>query len=309
MKTLSFCYSHRAVKVSDSSCNSRRRPLISRLLKSSSQTQSSVQNSVSCVYKSELSSSDKKLLITLTWTNDVVRRGFDVEFVDGRSTRDSDVRKSKGYTLFDFNGAKIELFWNLSEAEYDNGCEPCRKFYLVIAVDAELCLKLGDTFDSDETVTEIEKSLKIAKTVYFTRRERFSGNTFYATSAKFCEDGAHHEIVIKCVKENDGSGAESPLLLVLVDGRKLVRVGNLMWNFRGSQTIFLDGLVVDVMWDVQEWLFDLGLGSRSGPSRAAVFLFRTRTGTDSRVWYEEKNLFGEHLEFSLVICGGKKFQD
>ncbi|KAE9467499.1 hypothetical protein C3L33_00599, partial [Rhododendron williamsianum] len=46
-------------------------------------------------------------------------------------------------------------------------------------------------------------------------------------------------------------------------------------NFRGNQSIFVDGLVVDLMWDVHDWLFN----QKSG---IGVFMFRTRSGLDSR---------------------------
>uniref|UniRef100_A0A7N0RHJ1 DUF868 family protein n=1 Tax=Kalanchoe fedtschenkoi TaxID=63787 RepID=A0A7N0RHJ1_KALFE len=307
MKTLSLCHCRHAINVSDSYCSARRRPFVTPRLRKPTVQVPSRQDSVSCVYKSELvssSSSREELLITLTWTRDLVRRGFDLELLDARSKRGSGcayrLRKVKGYSSFDFDGSRIEVWWNLSAAEYDNGCEPGGQFYLMMAVDSELCLKLGNNFSADERVKKMETSPGLSKTVCFSRRERFSGSTFYSTKAKFCDSGKEHDIRIKCVKETDESGAERPLLLVLVDGRKMVRVANLEWNFRGNQTIFFEGLVVDVMWDVQEWFFNSG--------RDAVFLFRTRSGPDSRLWFEEKNLFGDQLEFSLVISGCKKHQ-
>uniref|UniRef100_A0A7N0V1Q1 DUF868 domain-containing protein n=1 Tax=Kalanchoe fedtschenkoi TaxID=63787 RepID=A0A7N0V1Q1_KALFE len=293
MKTMSLCYSQHAIRVSDSHCSARRRPL----RKSPAQIPS-LQTSVSRVYKSELA--QKQLLITLTWTRDLARKGFDLDLLDSRLKCAFEFREAKGYGSGDFNGSELVVCWDLSAADYGNGCVPGGRFYLMIAVDSELCLKLGSAFNSDEKAMRIEASPKVAKTVCFSRREMFSGNTFYSTKAKFRDDGPEHDIVIKCVKDTDRSGLESPLLLVLVDGRINARVTNLHWNFTGNQTIFLDGLVVDLMWDVRDWFFD----SVSG--RAAVFLFRTRSGPDSRLWYEEKNLFGDHLEYSLVICGCKK---
>ncbi|CAI0454141.1 unnamed protein product [Linum tenue] len=61
----------------------------------------------------------------------------------------------------------------------------------------------------------------------------------------------------------------------------------MQWNFRGNQTIFVDGLLVDLMWDVHDWFFHPEATTATAPA-AAVFMFRTRSGLDSRLWPEEK---------------------
>ncbi|GAB2301456.1 hypothetical protein Dimus_035478, partial [Dionaea muscipula] len=69
--------------------------------------------------------------------------------------------------------------------------------------------------------------------------------------------------------------------------------------------IFVDGLLVDLMWDVHDWLFNLLSGS-------AVFIFRTRSSGifDNRLWLEENHKMmmpqthmEEHqrVDFSLLI--------
>ena len=81
----------------------------------------------------------------------------------------------------------------------------------------------------------------------------------------------------------------------------MIRVKRLHWNFRGNQTIFVDGLLVDLLWDVHDWFFN---PSSSG---YAVFMFRTRSGMDSRLWLEEKNAHKDkdRVEFSLLIYACK----
>ncbi|PKI33274.1 hypothetical protein CRG98_046329 [Punica granatum] len=71
-------------------------------------------------------------------------------------------------------------------------------------------------------------------------------------------------------------GLKHPAVLVYVDRKVVVmRVKRLMWNFRGNQTVFIDSLLVDLMWDLRDWFFN---NSGSG---YAVFMFRTRSGLDS----------------------------
>nr|DAD39138.1 TPA_asm: hypothetical protein HUJ06_013461 [Nelumbo nucifera] len=43
------------------------------------------------------------------------------------------------------------------------------------------------------------------------------------------------------------------MLSTHIDKRKVIRVKRLKWNFRGNRTIFIDGFLVDMMWDVHDW--------------------------------------------------------
>ncbi|KAI4349014.1 hypothetical protein L6164_009671 [Bauhinia variegata] len=130
------------------------------------------------------------------------------------------------------------------------------------------------------------------------RSERFSGSTsVYSTKAQFCEAGIDHDILIKCGAE--GEGSKGDVLSVSIDDKTIFQAKRLRWNFRGNQAIFVDGLLVDMMWDVHDWIFNSNSGS-------AVYMFRTRSGLDSRLWLEEKNLENDKFGFSLLICACKK---
>ncbi|KAL0457205.1 UNVERIFIED_CONTAM: hypothetical protein Slati_1059700 [Sesamum latifolium] len=58
-----------------------------------------------------------------------------------------------------------------------------------------------------------------------------------------------------------------------VDAKTVMRVNHLQWKFRGNYTILVDGLPVEVFWDVHNWLFGPSLGS-------AVFMFQTSFSAD-----------------------------
>ncbi|KAJ6346323.1 hypothetical protein OIU78_008871 [Salix suchowensis] len=177
----------------------------------------------------------------------------------------------KGSKLIESDTSKIEVFWDLSSAKYELGPEPVEGFYVLVMVDSEIGLILGDI--GEETLTK---------------------------EARFCDTGIQHDIVIKCSGETEG--LRNPVLSVYIDKKTVIRVKRLQWNFRGNQTVFLDGLLIDLLWDVHDWFFNPGSGY-------AVFMFRTRSGMDSRLWLEEKLVQKEQerIEFSLLIYANNAF--
>lgn len=207
------------------------------------------------------------------------------------------LRKKKGNKVIESANSQIEVFWDLSNARYDSGPEPVEEFYVLVMIDSELGLFLGDM--AEEAVAKKFKTGNVAaKFSLVSRREHCSGNTLYSTKAQFSATGIVHDILIRCSSENEGF--KHPVLSVYIDKKMVMRVKRLQWNFRGNQTIFTDGLLVDLMWDVHDWFFNPASGF-------AVFMFRTRSGFDSRLWLEEKmdQKDQDRIEFSLLIYASK----
>ncbi|KAL0338586.1 UNVERIFIED_CONTAM: hypothetical protein Sangu_1380700 [Sesamum angustifolium] len=209
--------------------------------------------------------------------------------------------QGEGHDSLESGGLRVEVFWDLSRAKYEAGPEPVTGFYVVVVVNSELSLILGDI----EQELEVKKRVsdkRVSEFSLISRSENLSGKTAYSTRAQFCETGTCHDILIKCSRE-DGAAAsmKNPVLSVYIDKKNVIEVKRLQWNFRGNQTIFLDGLLVDMMWDVHDWFFSPSTG-------CAVFMFRTRSGLDSRLWLEEKSLEQNQQEkvgFSLLISACK----
>ncbi|KAA8550218.1 hypothetical protein F0562_001902 [Nyssa sinensis] len=300
MRDLASCFGEYAVQVSEASCSS----YANHSCISSSLTPS-IQNAVICLYKTILSSR-KQLLITVTWCKNNLTQGLSIKLGDERFTalklnsNSRLFRKKKGSKSFEFDCSKFEIFWDLSTAKYNTGPEPVEGFYILVMVDSELGLVLGDM--AEEAVTrKLKTGIPAAKFSLVSRREHFSGNTLYSTKAQFCDTGTSHDILIRCSGENEG--LKHPVLSVCIDKKIVIRVKRLQWNFRGNQTIFVDGLLVDLMWDVHDWFFNPASGY-------AVFMFRTRSGMDSRLWLEEKLVQKdqEKVEFSLLIYASPERQ-
>lgn len=209
--------------------------------------------------------------------------------------------------------SEVEVFWDFSKAVYETGPEPVDGFYVLVTVDSELGLALGDR----ATREAIYKKLGVcasgdtAKFSMVSRREHLSGDSVYSTKARFGKTGVVHGVLIKRREESEGQ--KYPVLCVYVDNKIVLRVKRLQWNFRGSQTIFVDGSAIDLLWNVHDWFFGPGTG-------CATFMFRMRnetsaaatTATDGneRLWLEDKLEMQEEEgchrgDFSLLICASK----
>ncbi|KAG2308419.1 hypothetical protein Bca52824_028167 [Brassica carinata] len=269
----------------------------------------SIQTSITSIYRITLPS--KHLIIKVTWCNKInPSHGLSISVSSADQNPSTSLklntssrffRKKKGNKSVDSDLGKIEVLWDLSSAKYDSntGPEPIQGFYVIVLVDARLALLLGDS--SEETLKK--KGLAFdgfdSGKSLISRQEYFSGNTFYSTKAKFAESGDSHEIVIRCSAEKTEGLKQSSSTHHGYESEEA------SVEFQRNQTIFVDGLLVDLMWDVHDWFFCNPEGCGK-----AVFMFRTRNGLDSsRLWLEEKKMVQkdeqDKLDFSLLIYACK----
>ncbi|XP_073147460.1 uncharacterized protein [Henckelia pumila] len=276
MKNISICYSEHAIKVSSSSI-----------------LRHSIQTAVTCIYRVK-SSNQRQFFVRLKWWDRLNNKGFAFGLCDDKNSRI--LRRSRGTEAFKSCDSAVEIFWDFSRAKFESGPEPISRFYLVITLDSEIGLILGDMDQEILGIRERVSSKKIGESTLVSRSESFSGNAVHSTRAKFCETGTWHDVSIECFGDDDGR-KNPAALYVYMDKKMVMEVKRLRWNFRGNHTIFLDGLLVDMMWDVHDWMFRPCLG-------CGVFMFRTRSGLDSRLWLEEKSFQHngeEKCGFSLLI--------
>ncbi|KAK8938811.1 hypothetical protein KSP39_PZI011433 [Platanthera zijinensis] len=300
MRDFAFCFSEQAVKVAltDASCSGRRSSATAAATLGGcggagnhNVTDLSIQTASTFLYKVKLSTG-KSLLIKLTWLRSnggpslsIVVNDFPELIPPWKSKL---MTLKKGAHFFPASSPAVALHWDFSAASYGPGPEPIGNFYVAVTVDAEAALLLGD--QRSKFLEKFSKEIEVAEFSMVYREEKVVGSVLHSViRAQFNEGGKYHEITIRC-RGGGGFAGEDSELSVSIDDKKVVNVAKLRWNFRGNQTVFIDGLPVDLMWDMHGWWF-------SGLPENAVFLFRRRSALESRLWLAEQGA----VEFSLLI--------
>lgn len=170
--------------------------------------------------------------------------------------------KRKGSKSLAADCSKIDIYWDLSSAMFGSGPEPIEGFYLAISEGQQMVLLLGDL--RKEAFKKTGIPLVPPSAVFVAKREHMFGKKVFVTKAQFCDKGKVHDLTI----ESGTVGGIDPSLSVRVDGKTVMQVKHLKWKFRGNSTVSVDGLAVEIFWDVHNWLFGPSFGS-------AVFMFRT----------------------------------
>ncbi|XP_052151654.1 uncharacterized protein LOC127770026 [Oryza glaberrima] len=308
MKDLVSCFSEHAVRISDVACSgSANAATVSAAgvaaagVGDGGGAGRAAVSAVTSVYRSRLSASGKDLVIDVTWSRAPDGPALSVAVHDAAAASrlrgggggaagaaPRHLHRRKGSGTFTAGSCVVGVFWDFAAARYAAGPEPVSGYYVAVVADAEFVLLLGDM--SRGYVERLHGGIPIAGSRMARRRERFVGCGCWSTRARFLESGAEHDIVVAL----DGE-AEA---WVTVDGRKVVQLRRLRWNFRGSHTLFLDGgAPVDMTWDLHGWLFHAADPSPAS-SCAAVFTFQTRGASETKFWIEDDGDGDDDLEQS-----------
>lgn len=252
MRDFPSCFGENGVQIADSS---------------SSNTSRAAQNLVTCVYQCRLRG--RSCSITVTWSKNLMGQGLGVGIDDSSNQClcKVDIKpwlfsKRRGSKSLEAYSCKIDIYWDLASAKFGPGPEPLEGFYVAILVDRQMVLLLGDL--RKEAFKKTNANPVPSNAVFIAKREHIFGKKVFSTKAQFCDDGQIHDLVIEC----DTIGVNDPCLVIRIDSKPVMQVKRLRWKFRGNHTILVDGLAVEVFWDVHTWLFGTSLGN-------AVFMFKT----------------------------------
>ncbi|KAI8028278.1 hypothetical protein LOK49_LG02G01812 [Camellia lanceoleosa] len=134
MKDFPSCFGENGVQVADFS---------------SSSTNRTAQNLVSCVYQCRLRG--RSCLITVTWSKNLMGQGLSVGIDDSSNqcVCKVDIKpwlfsKRKGSKSLEADSSKIDIYWDLSSAKFGSGPEPLEGFYMGVVSNRQMILLLGD---------------------------------------------------------------------------------------------------------------------------------------------------------------------
>ncbi|KAG2632401.1 uncharacterized protein LOC120659660 [Panicum virgatum] len=265
---------------------------------------------VTCLYHARLAGRPCELSVTWTRAGGLAGQAAAVSVVavdaaSGDRLCRADIKpwlfaKRKGSKSLDVAAAgstKVDVLWDLSGARFGPAPEPLEGFYVAVVCGGEMVLLLGDM--RKEAYRKTGAGRPAGDALLVARREHVVGKKVFSAKAQFCHHGRCHDIVIEC----DTARANDPCLVIHIDRRPVMRVRRLPWKFRGNQTILVDGLPVEVLWDVHGWLF--------GPAAAtsAVFMFQTCQAPEKSMPWAYLQIFKEHQlqghGFSLIIHAWK----
>ncbi|XP_072958500.1 uncharacterized protein [Typha angustifolia] len=284
MRDFPSCFGESGVQVADSSSSASRNG----------------QNPVTCLYQAQLSG--RACVITITWSKNLMGQGLTVGIDDSANQClcKVDIKpwftKRKGSKCLEADNSKIDIFWDLSGAKFGSGPEPLECFYVAVIFDFEMALLLGDL--TKEAYRKTSASPPPSDAVFIAKREHIYGKKIYFAKAQFCDNGQYHDIAIEC----DTVGLNDPCLEIRIDKKRVMQVKRLAWKFRGNQTILVEGLPVEVFWDVHNWLF-------GSPAGNAVFMFQTSQPAEKLLPWSSSQTFRESqspgLGFSLILYAWK----
>ncbi|OEL16522.1 hypothetical protein BAE44_0022461 [Dichanthelium oligosanthes] len=277
------CVSDGAVRVA---CTTPAATLVAASSVSSSSAAPSTLSVAVSYHATPLSPSSPPLLLRLTWSHSPL--GPPTLSFAGPTASSPAVllRRRKGTRSLpsddDQQHPPLALFWDLAAAKYATSSpEPLSGFYFVAVANAEVVLAVGD-LAPEFVKAKFEGQIPKARFLPVARADRVvaAPKAMHAARVRFAEGAPEHEVSVGCAAATtSGGGGEE--LWVSVDGKRAVHARRLRWNFRGNQTVFVDGAPVDVLWDLHEWWF-------RDPPGCAVVMLRARSALESRLWLEEE---------------------
>lgn len=284
MKDFPSCFGENGVKVADFS---------------SSNSNKAAQNVVNCVYYCRFHG--QSCWITVNWSKSLMGQGFSVG-IDNSSSQclcKMDVKpwlfsRKKGSKGLESDLCEINIFWDLTMAEFGPGPEPLGGFYVGIVFEKQMVLLLGDM--RREAFKRAMGAVPApSSAVFVSKREHILGRRVYNTKAQFSGIGRVHDLVIEC---DMVSGSSEPCLVIRVDSKPVMQVKRLRWKFRGNHTVVVDGVAVEVFWDAHNWLF--------GPAHGdAIFMFKTRESGEG-LWEGQMPLYDPN---TLHWSRSQRFRD
>ncbi|KVH96460.1 uncharacterized protein LOC112528375 [Cynara cardunculus var. scolymus] len=158
----------------------------------------------------------------------------------------------------------IHIYYDLSRAKFASGPEPISGFYIAAVISGQMALLIGDSPKQAYSKAKPTNPDKTQITVL--RREHIFGIATKKYNTKATFRGKTRDITIDCTRIAAG---EDSRLCFYVDNKRVLVVKHLNWKFRGNERVEMDGVHIQISWDVHNWLFDEEI-----EDGYALFMFR-----------------------------------
>ncbi|CAI9088152.1 OLC1v1022402C1 [Oldenlandia corymbosa var. corymbosa] len=237
--------------------------------------QNTTENFVTCIHRAKLAGNFRDIMVT--WSKTLIGHSLIIMVEENpcegtQSTCKIDLKTwqfwgKKGLKSFKVDEKRVDVYWDLRSAKFSTcSPEPSSGYYVALVSDKELILFLGDQKKEAYSRTKCRPSSMDAALVH--KKENVFAKKCFCTRTMLGEGKREHHIIIES-SINPGP-YDDPEMWISVDGIESVRVSNLHWRFRGNETLVVDGIPVQIFWDVHDWLYNNDDESVSGPG---TFIF------------------------------------
>ncbi|KQJ93891.1 hypothetical protein BRADI_3g07292v3 [Brachypodium distachyon] len=207
----------------------------------------------------------------------------------------------KGLKSFYLDGDRVDLVWDLRTARFTTSSpEPAHGYYVALVNNEEVVLVFGD--QKKEAYKRAKTRPSLIDPVPVCRRESVVGRRSFVGRAKLTGKKEYHDIAVESLL----AGPREPEMSIAVEGHVVVRVKNLQWKFRGNETVIVDEVPVQVLWDVHDWIF-------AGPGATqAVFVLKPGAPPEIRAddpgpggWDYGSSILGDATDYSFFLHAWK----
>ncbi|KAL9313247.1 hypothetical protein ACSQ67_018699 [Phaseolus vulgaris] len=225
--------------------------------------------------------------VSLTWSRSVVGRSLHIQLHRQSFDPISFHLHIRPFIFWKKHGVKkftpdTVLFWNFAKAKFGSNPEPVSGFYVALVVNNHMSLLLGDA--ARDAYSKSRAYHPTTPQLLLLKKEHVFADRVYSTRATF--GGRAREIQIDCGFRDHSK------LSFSVDGEKVLQIKRLKWKFRGNERVVVDGVHVQISWDLYNWFFD-----KNNADAHAIFMFKFEEEEEEAV--ADRNLAGL---WNLGVC-------
>lgn len=232
-------------------------------------------NFVTCLYKAKIANIFR--FVNATWSKNLMSHSLSIAVENPCDeepyTCKIDLKTwqfwgKKGLKSFKVEDEQhVDIYWDFRSAKFSSSPEPSSDYYVALVSNKEVVLLLGD--QKNEAFRRVRSGPCSEDALMLQKKECVFGKKVFCANTMLGKGEKEHVIVI----ETSLYGGSDPEMWIGVDGIELIRLSNLHWRFRGSESITIDDVPVLIFWDVHDWLYSSS-GFDSGP---AMFIFARGT--------------------------------